>query len=272
MEYFKLNIECFDYLDLIIYNAPNCQFCFNKKCDVLRYPEFRKYCYDCAPIDEDILVFFLGTQTKKKRIVTSTKNITNLQNSIFGFLLGTNFGFKNESYFDVPKDFKYLDQIERILQGQKILVDTMNEELELELDFLECEKNIEFLYTSENLCECGNRKLKKFYDCKECRAKEVASQAPLCCLCSEKHVGWDKGRKCYFKSCFLCSNKRVCVMCKRNKQEWDSKNKRYFDLCKFCIGLEERKNMVVVETKKICLKCSSAWGQTVKHLVGKCIV
>jgi len=257
--------------EFVEWNAPLCQYCFLNRCELKSYPEFKKYCSVCAPDDEDTLVFIIGKWFARKRIITTKENIRKFQKSIFNFILDSDITREHGNVFEVPIDTRYPIEIERLLQCNEVLTESKNEELEDEVFyFIGEEDKVDYLFETEDVCLCGNRKNKRFYDCKECRARTIREQAPKCISCRKNYVGWDKGRKRYFKNCTNCSNV-TCKLCQINKPEWDPKNRKYSESCKFCRDYE-RKKFDVTKAKRICLECSSAWGQTVVHPKGECII
>lgn len=276
MEYNTINLEnnyrecsmldtC-DCQKCIEWMAPLCQCCFEHRCDVKTFPEYKKYCNICVPSDRNTLVFILGNQRTK--ITTTIENIKNYPNSIFTFMLedGNKVIRDDEHVFEVPLDPKYPEEIERALQGHEVVVESINEELEEELEFFTDERNVELLFNSEDVCLCGNRKFKKNSKCKQCHEKILIENASLCEECKVNKVGWDRVRKCYFRFCINCKKQKFCKLCKTNKTGWDNKKKEYYEICNLCYEFEKKKILDSSNRKIICIECSARWNQMIEHV------
>lgn len=262
-------LDTCDCKECITWNAPLCELCFLNRCEIETFPEYKKFCDNCIPSDRKKLVFVLGDQTTK--ITTTIDSISKLSDSIFKFILenGDMFVREHPQVLRVPFQPKFTKEIERALQGHEVVSEAVNELLEDELDYFTGRSDYELLYELENICSCGNRKSKRNSKCRECHEKLLKGNAPLCQICHEKKVGWDKGRKRYFRSCIECNKKNVCSSCKNDKPEWDRKNKVYFDLCKSCYDFMKKKSIPFQPQKRICLECSAVWRQTVWHAEGQ---
>ena len=78
------NREIEEYIE---WNSLLCQLCFSNRCGLKSYPEFKKYCSICAPDDEGIMIFVIGAQAPKKRIITTRERVKEMRDSIFSFIL-----------------------------------------------------------------------------------------------------------------------------------------------------------------------------------------
>ncbi|CAG8585716.1 19060_t:CDS:1 [Gigaspora rosea] len=74
-------------------------------------------------------------------------------------------------------DTRYQIEIKRLLQGNEVLTKSKNEELEDEVFyFIAEEEKLDYIFETEDVCLCGNRKNKRFYDCKECHVWTIREQ------------------------------------------------------------------------------------------------
>ncbi|CAG8757207.1 23831_t:CDS:1 [Racocetra persica] len=251
--------QCIDW------NAPLCQLCFSNRCEIKSFPDYETYCASCVPRDKETIVFIIGDM--KKKIITRRDIIKTQTNSLFALLLNDgNIKRDDDHVFEVPLNLKFLNEIERALQGHEVITEYENEDLKNELYFFTGWENIELLFESEDLCSCGNRRYKKNSKCKECHENLLKEHAPICRLCREEKVGWDKGRKRYFNLCRNCGREQIsCNMCKSGKKYWDHSKRAYLDKCKMCIDFIERNNSKL-DLEITCEKCSNKWGQIVKHV------
>src|SRR6185437_7211811 len=86
------------------------------------------------------LVFIIGNRFAKKRIITTKENIQKFQKSIFNFILYSDIIREHGNVFEVPMDTRYPTEIERLLQGNEVLTESKNEELEDEVFYLQAKK------------------------------------------------------------------------------------------------------------------------------------
>ncbi|CAG8833602.1 13113_t:CDS:2, partial [Racocetra persica] len=146
----------------------------------------------------------------------------------------------DDHVFEVLLNPKFLNEIERALQGREVITEYENEDLKNELYFFTGGENIELLFESEDLCSCGNRRYKKNLKCKECHENLLKELAPLCGSCKKRKVS--------------------CSMCKSGKRYWDPKKRIYLDKCKMCNDFIEMNNSNP-DLEIICKDCSNKWGQ-----------
>ncbi|CAG8733865.1 14339_t:CDS:1, partial [Dentiscutata heterogama] len=205
----------------IEWNSPLCQICFLNRCDVIKYPEYEKYCKKCIERVE----FIVGTERKK--ISTNIDILLKkFPNSFFSHLIKD--VFQNERIFEIPRNFYHLEEIERVLQGQE-LPENINTTLNNELWYFTGEEHIT-LFESEDVCNCGNLKQKKYRNCKTCQENLIKERAPWCFKCNKNKVNWDWKTKKYFNNCQTCGNRKLCNLCKRNKPEWNHEKKIYYEI------------------------------------------
>ncbi|CAG8837260.1 34833_t:CDS:2, partial [Racocetra persica] len=206
-------------------------------CEIKSFPDYEIYCASCIPRDKETIVFIIGNM--KKKIVTRRDIIKNQTNSLFALLLNdSNIKQDDDHVFEVPLNLKFLNEIERALQGREVITEYENEDLKNELYFFTGRENIELLFESEDLCSCGNRRYKKNSKCKECYKNLLKELAPL--YCSHKQI--------------------LCSMCKSGKRYWDLKKRIYLDKCKVCNDFIEMNNSNL-NLEIICKDCSNKWGQ-----------
>ncbi|CAG8841512.1 16996_t:CDS:1, partial [Racocetra persica] len=228
--------------------------------EIKSFSDYETYCASCIPRDKETIVFIIGDM--KKKIVTRRDIIKNQTNSLFALLLNDgNIKRDDDHVFEVPLNPKFLNEIECTLQGREVITEYENEDLKNELYFFIGGENIELLFDSEDLYSCGNRKYKKNSKCKECHENLLKELASLCGSCKKRKVGWNKGRKRYFKLCIDCGHKQIsCNMCKSGKKYWDSKKRIYLDKCKTCNNFIEINNSNP-DLEIICKDCSNKWRQ-----------
>ncbi|CAG8847799.1 33771_t:CDS:1, partial [Racocetra persica] len=102
---------------------------------------------------KETIVFIISDM--KKKIVTRRDIIKNQTNSLFALLLNDgNIKRDDDHVFEVPLNLKFLNEIERALQGREVITEYKNKDLKNELYFFTSGVNIELLFESEDLCSC----------------------------------------------------------------------------------------------------------------------
>ncbi|CAG8689612.1 13392_t:CDS:2 [Dentiscutata heterogama] len=185
----------------IEWNSPFCQICFLNRCDVIEYSKYEKYCKKCIHVE-----FIVGTEQKK---ISTTTDILleKFPNSFFSHIIEDIFISGNKHIFEIPTNFIHIDEIERVLQGQE-LPENINMTLNNELWYFTEEEHIT-PFESEDFCNCGNLKQKKYHNCKTCQENLVKERAPWCFECNKNKVSWNWKTKKYFNNCQTCGNRKL---------------------------------------------------------------
>ncbi|CAG8683177.1 17113_t:CDS:2 [Dentiscutata heterogama] len=151
----------------IEWNSPLCQICWVNRCDVIKYPEYEKYCKKCIHHVE----FIIGTEQKK-----ISTNIDILLKK-----------FPNSFFSHMIKD---VFQNER----QEIVSKNTNMTLNNELWFFTGEEYI-IPFEFEDFCDCGTLKQKKYRNCKTCQENLVKERVPWCFECEIRTLQTNIKRK-----------------------------------------------------------------------------